>query len=161
VSILVYPESESGREAVFKLGRAVAMAAGRAGSPPPILDVLPAENLIRESVRYLLHHAWINGFYYISDQNILNIGAETEAVMAKYTSSLVLLLVSYPDAAAAEEAHRKFTAAFLPEAPSGIARLEDGRWSGCRQEGNRIWVVLNGADREAVTTMLDLAFRNQ
>ena len=161
VSILIYPESESGREAVFKLGRAVAAAAGGGGATPPILNELPAENLIPESRRYILHHAWINGFYFISDQNILNINTETEAVLAKYTSSLVLLLVSYPDAAAAEEAHRKFTAAFLPEAPSGIAKLEDDRWTCCRREGKRIWVVLNGADREAVTTMLDLALRNQ
>ena len=159
-SVLVYPESDESRDTVIQLGRDIAAAIGRRGDPPPLLGRLPGEGLELGSVRYILHHAWINGFYYISDQNILDITKETEAVLAKYQSGkspLYLLLVSYPDEGAARRAYTKFSAAFLFDADTGIKQIEDGRWAGCRLEGSRVWVVLNGGEAEPVTELLDSA----
>lgn len=163
-SVLVYPEDDASRETVLHLGRAIATAIGRRGDAPPLLNRLPADGLEHSSVRYILHHAWINGFYYISDQNILNINRETEAVLAKYRSGkspLYLLLVSYPNQAAARLARTKFSDAFLFDAATGIKQIEDGRWAGCRLEANRVWIVLNGEGAAPVTELLDLAVGNQ
>ena len=73
VSILAYPETAAKKDIVFKLGRAIAGAIKNEGPLPPILALLPTENLLPETVHYFHHYIWLNSFYFVSNENVLDI----------------------------------------------------------------------------------------
>ena len=103
VSILAYPETEEKRAVVQKLGRHIAGLIGEESKKPAILGLLPQQNLLPQTPRYFRHYIWLNSHFFISNENILNIDKNTEAVLAKYTfgekggKAVILLLVTYPD----------------------------------------------------------------
>ncbi len=157
VSILAYPETAAKRDVVFKLGRTIAGAIQGEGPLPPILDYLPQENLLPESVRYFHHYIWLNSFYFVSNENVLNIGGDTPAVLAKYRqgdSTFFLLLVRYPDAARAEAAAVQFRQKVLGGAAEGMRALKEGRWTGLECRGDLISAVFNAPDAETVRAVL-------
>jgi len=157
VSILAYPETAAKKEVVFKLGRAIAGAIKNDGALPPILGLLPAENLLPETVHYFHHYIWLNSFYFVSNENVLNIGAATPAALAKYRregSTFFLLLVRYPDAGRAEAAAVQFRQKVLGGAADGMRPLAGGRWTGLRCSGDLIGAVFNAPDAATVRDVL-------
>lgn len=157
VSIMAYPETEEKKKTVLSLGRSISGLIKEESRKPPLIKRMPGENLAAESIRYFFHHAWLNSHYYISDRNILHIGKGTEAVLARYrdgTSAYFVLLISYPDRIRAESARQSFMKYFLPDARQGVQRRADGRWTGCRQEGNLIIIVLAAPGEAIVNNLL-------
>jgi hypothetical protein len=157
VSILAYPETPATRDVVFQLGRAIAGAIPCEGSLPPLLDRLPAEGLMPETVRYFHHYIWLNSFYFVSNDNVLNIDNDTPTVLARYRregKSYLLLLVHYPDAARAEAAAARFQRDMLGGAADGMRPLGEGRWAGIRLQGDMVGVVLNAPDAATVRDVL-------
>jgi hypothetical protein len=157
VSILAYPETPASKNAVTVLGRAIEGAIKEEGPLPPILALLPPENLQPETVRYFHHSVWLNSFTFVSNENVLAIEADTPAALAKYRtsgSSLFLLLVQYPDAARAEAAARQFDKEILGGAKDGVRLMEGGRWSGLQRRGALLGIVLKAPDAAAVRDIL-------
>ena len=157
VSVLAYPETPASKNAIDILGKAIDGAIREEGPLPPILALLPQENLQPETVRYFHHYIWLNSFSFVSNENVLNIGADTPAALAKYRtpgSSLFLLLVRYPDAARAETAARQYDEKILGGAKDGMRRTEGGRWSGLNRRGDLVGVVLNAPDAASVREVL-------
>jgi hypothetical protein len=153
VSIMGYPETPAVKDVIFKLARAISGAIKNEGPLPPILALLPAENLLAETVRYFHHYIWLNSFHFVSNENVLDIRNDTPAALAKYRqagSTFFLLLVRYPDAARAEAAARQFRQKILGGAADGMRPLEEGRWTGLQCQGDLVSVVLNAPD--AATT---------
>ena len=153
VSILAYPETAAKREIVFELARSIAGAIGNEGALPPIIALLPAENLLPETVRYFHHYIWLNSFYFVSHENVLNIGNDTPAALGKYRqdgAAFFLLLVRYPDAARAEAAGRQFRQKVLDGAEDGMRPTKEGRWTGLERRGDLISVVFNAPDAQTV-----------
>jgi hypothetical protein len=158
VSILAYPETEAIKKTVLGLGRTLADAVPKEGELPPVIGLLPQPHLIPESVRYFHHYIWINSHFFIANENILLIDDTTQAVLAKYKTDgkpLHLLIVLYADGTKAKEAEQSFLRNYLPDASEGMSRLPDGRWTGCRVEGNRLSVVFKVPSREAAVSCLD------
>jgi hypothetical protein len=159
VSILAYPETEAKKKTVLGLGRTLADAVPNEGKLPPVIGLLPQPNLIPESVRYFHHYIWLNSHFFIANENILLIDDETQAVLAKYKTDgkpLHLLIALYADGTKAKEAEQSFLRNYLPDASEGMSRLPDGRWTGCRVEGNRLSVVFNAPSREAAVSHLGM-----
>lgn len=157
VSILAYPETAAKKDVVFKLGRAIALAIEAEGPLPPILRLLPADGLLPETVHYFHHYIWLNSFYFVSNENVLNIGPDTPAVLAKYRRTgltFFLLLVRYPEAARAEAAASLFRQRVLGGATDGMRPLAEGRWTGLRCSGDLISAVFNAPDAAAVRDVL-------
>jgi hypothetical protein len=157
VSILAYPETAEKREVVFKLGQAIAGAIKNEGALPPIIALLPAENLLPETVRYFHHDIWLNSFYFVSNENVLNIGNDTPAALGKYRqggATFFLLLVRYPDAARAEAAARQFRQKLLDGAEDGMRPTKEGRWTGLQCRGDLVSVVFNAPDTPTVRALL-------
>jgi hypothetical protein len=152
VSLLASPETMESREAVEKLAREIDAAVPGRGPLPGILSLLPRRSLVPESIRYFHHYAWLNSYYFVAAENILRIDEKTEAVLAKYREgeeSAFLLIVRYPDPAAARAARDSFTMHYLRDLPSAkVVRIEDGTWTGCLLEESRLTLVL-GASSEA------------
>ena len=127
VSILAYPETPAKKELVFTLGRAIADAIPRGGPLPPVLKLLPPSGLSAESVRYFHHYIWLNSFYFVSNDNVLEIGNDTPAALGTYKTSgvnLFLLAVQYPDPARAQAAAARFQKDILKGAPERRDRNE-------------------------------------
>jgi hypothetical protein len=157
VSILAYPETAAKKDVVFKLGRTIADAIPGEGSLPPILGLLLAENLLPESVHYFHHYIWLNSFYFVSNENVLNIEGDTPAALAKYRqagSTFFLLLVRYPDAVRAEAAAIQFRQKVLGGAAEGMRPLKEGRWTGLQCRGDLVSAVFNAPDAETVRAIL-------
>jgi hypothetical protein len=159
VSILASPETKASKAAVFALARSIEAQIENEGPLPGILEYLPQDSLIAESVRYFHHYIWLNSHYFISDENILHIGENTQAVLAKYRDGgkrWYLVLVEYPSDIEARLARTDFAIHFLPEMDlEPAAQIEDSTWAGCRGTGSFLSVVLNAPSKEIALGLLD------
>ncbi len=157
VSLLGYPESSDKRQVIFKLGAAISRLIPRNGLEPAIISYLPSECLIAESIRYFHHYIWLNTYYFISNENILLIDPETEAVLTKYSGAggkYFLILIKYPDLQKARAAEASFLKYYMPAASSGIERFENGRFAGIKRSNTCLVVVLDAAKKKTVEDAL-------
>jgi hypothetical protein len=129
-------ETPEAKKAVQDLAEKIAGKIKTTGARPELLDYLPSEGLESNTVRYFHKHTTLNYHYYTAGENILNLGPQTEAVLATYQpDETYLLCVRYPDQEQAKEALNSFLTAYVPEATkSGIAETEDGKWVAVRQD---------------------------
>ena len=129
-SLLCGPETPEARDALMELGKLLAGRLPPGAARPALLSLLPEEGLVASSIRYFHHPAWQNAYQFISSENILGIGPDTEAVLAKYGQEKqrpVVLLVRYPDGAAAEQAFTRLSRLFHLPASGGAAILSADR----------------------------------
>lgn len=162
LSIMSYPETPESKKALLALGRKIETAIKEEGPLPDILDLLPRDSLVRESVRYFRHYAWLNSHYFIADTNILQINDRTDGVLAKYEDNekkFLLLLVEYKNSQDAQAAHDNFVKHYLPELThKKTVRIEDGTWTACQLKENLIIIVLNAPEEnKALHLMEDVA----
>jgi len=171
--VMATRETPAAREAVLALGRAI--AAGHDAAPAPrLVAALPptvgaGHTLRRDSACFLRSHLVLNAAYFLSRQNVLDLGREVDAVTARYdrpaaasdASRVRVVLVAYPDADRARRAFEGFRAAYLPEAPADaaaagtvVALIEDG-WAGVRRAGRALAIALECPDRATAAAFLD------
>ncbi len=151
--------SEPVREAILAIGRAVSGVIQEDPPPPDLLKLLPKSRLNSGDTRYFHDHFLLNLYYYVADENVLNLTPETEGVLARYKTRqgapitcLVIRYGSGPDARAAEA---KFTGAYLAGAEAGLGITENGRWTGFRAKGNLACVVFDAPERADAISLLD------
>jgi hypothetical protein len=158
VSIYIEKETEAAKEAIGELSRVVASLIKDQGPKPGLLLKLPPEGLQSRSIRYLHHHTLLNYHFYLADENILNLGQHTDAVLAVYQRSgkrAHLILVFYPNVEKAAEAHKTLLRHYLPEAKSTRAvLLEDGKWSATGLKNKFLTVVLEADTRPLAENLL-------
>ena len=146
----VTPESEDG---VRFLASAVDKAIPGTGVIPAIVGCLPERDLAVAGFTYFHHYIWLNTHYFIADFNILNIDAQTDAVIAKYgppEQRSYLLMIEYPDDISAQKAYGQMQERYAPETEKHvIVRLENNTWFALWMKGNRVGAIFNGATRES------------
>jgi len=159
ISMMAHPETNESRKALQTLAAKINRAITKEGSLPGIITLLPEEALVRESIRYFRHHAWLNAHYFIADNNLLHINDATEALLAKYRKGdtrALLLLVEYPNAQSAQEAYRDFVTFYLSNVSGQVpVQIEDGTWTSCRLSGNLFIAVFNAVRAVDATRLLD------
>jgi hypothetical protein len=159
VSILAFPETESKAKTVKNLGSLLADAIPGTGESPPIVDLLPKENLVPYSTHYFHHYILVNSHYYIANENILNIDDTTHAVLARYRkegNTFYMLLVDYQNSQKAQEAQKSFLQHHLPDAQEGIKKVDDGKWTGCTLKDKLLVVIFNSPTKDVLTSYLKL-----
>ena len=160
VSIYVEEESPAAEMAVKDLGRKVANTIVGHGARPEILSQLPFEGLQTDTIRYLHHPIVLNYHYYLSDDNILDISANTDVVLADYQHShqaARLLLVKYPTRERAHRSRAAFLKYYLPDADKkGAALLENGKWAAVRGKGYLLAIVLEADSRTFAERLLEV-----
>lgn len=158
VSILTNPETPQAKETIFKIAQIISDSITGKSNLPEVLNKLPREDLIEENIRYFRHHIWLNSFYYVSHENLLNISQDTEAVLAKYNfkdDHPILVIIDYPDSDAAHTAYKKFMNAFIPESKNGEPYIiEDGTYTGSLLDKNTIYTVFDARNINSVTELL-------
>jgi hypothetical protein len=157
--ILAQKESAATKEAVFALASGITERLPGPAGRPELVDMLPGDSLVRESVRYFHTHASLNYHYFLSGENILNLSPGTKAVLARYNPGpLYILGIRYRDPAEAEEAYSGFIEGYIPEAAStGKARTDDGNWVVARARQEYVIIGLE-APSEASADRLINAF---
>jgi hypothetical protein len=128
------------------------------GELPPLLTLLPEEGLVPFGYLYFHHYIWLNSYYFIADNNLLNIDDNTDAVLAKYSGAenrQYLLLVLYRDKETAAKAFASFGRVFFPEGlTENCIRIEDKTWMAAIMRDNCIAAVFKGTTRESANQLL-------
>jgi hypothetical protein len=164
VSILASPETVESRSAVFDIAGKIETAIKNEGPLPEILDLLPDQSLVRESIRYFHHYIWLNSHFFVSDRNILHINEKTDALLAKYGKQkkrYILLLVKYKKDKDAETAYDDFMKYYLPGlSGERVIQIEDGTWTAGQLTGNLLIIVFNAPVKDKALYLIDAVQKN-
>jgi len=159
ISVLTFPETVESKKAVFDLARKIEKAVEKEGLLPEILALLPQQSLVKESIRYFRHYAWLNSYYFVADQDILHINEKTEALLAKYGEKkkrCLLLLVKYSSDKDAKHAYDDFAKYYLPElSKEPVVKIEDGTWTACHVEKNLLIIVFNAPVKDKALHLIE------
>jgi hypothetical protein len=169
VSIMAYQETEDVKQTIVQLAKAVAAAIPEEGAPPEILRFLPKTGASSTQIHYFHGHVYLNVHYFISEDNLLGLGKDTEGLLAQYPAAgegsparYVLVLVRYPSKARAHAAYTAFLDGYMPDAKAergarkppgaGLSRLtsappivqtENGKWTGALCDGDIVAVAFD------------------
>lgn len=152
VSIMSYPQSPQREKLVKILGQKIVAAIGESAPPPPLVNCLPSQNLVPNSIRYFYNYIWLNSHYFISHDNLLNLHQNTSAVLAKYrlypgvTVNTILLIIHYPQPKEAQTALDNFQKAFFNSSKTSWIKTENHGWVGCIRMNNQLLILLRGPD---------------
>jgi hypothetical protein len=169
--VMTYQESDTSKEAVLALGKAI--AAGRPeGMAPWLVQRLPqavgsAFALRTDRTVFLRSHLVLNSAYFLSSENLLDLGLDCEVAAGAYRRNsgaeagkeVHVLLVRYPSDAAARKALAHFQRVYLAgksvgAEDRGMVRLEDG-WAGFFLSGNELGLVFEAPDEQSTRLFLD------
>jgi hypothetical protein len=135
VSILGEGAGKEIEEVVLSLGRDLAARIKESGDPPRLLRyIAPLDPFLEPDRLYFVRsHVLLNRRFFISHQNILQMGSDVQAVLARYSrgqEKTHLLLIRYPSEAKAASAFNSFKSAYLPESGAdNVLRTEESRWT--------------------------------
>lgn len=159
ISIVSNDENELIKQTIHKMALALDEKIQETGPLPEIIRLLPEHGLKKDGYCYFHHYIWLNAFYYIANDNFLNINTQTDAILAKYGSEddrHYLLIVQYPSEDAASQSGKQFFTKFLPDhTNAGIEKLEDGSWAGGKVEGSFFIAVFNSPSCKIVNQLLN------
>lgn len=165
VSVLAYDESPEAKRTVRDIGERLAQAIHGDSTPPSIIRLLPEPGLVKSHVHYFHTHECLNVHYFLANENLLDLHSASEGVLARYQPEglepYVLILLQYPNAAAARTARDRFIKGYMPDAEAnGMVRTENGRWTGIGIEGV-YWVgVFDAASQPALDRTLSGVLRH-
>lgn len=152
-------------DAVLGLGRGLAMGIKETGDPPRLLRYLPESPKMKaDRVCFVRSHVLLNRCFFISHQNILRLGNDVQALLARYPqekNKLCVLLIRYPTAASARSALASFRSAYLPEAgPVGAVRTEDGAWTKAILHQRFVLIVFGAQQQSEADQWLETLLKN-
>jgi len=162
VSILAFDETAATEHAILALGRAIAGKIPRSGSKPEMLLLLPAGDQRTAQVTYFHDWTYLNTRHFIADENLLDLGRDTEGILVRYRSDdrapgrkgrapPLLLLARYPSADRAGKALESFLAGYLPGAsPREAGRRDDGTWAAAWRADDVVVAVLEAGDEAEI-----------
>ncbi len=154
VSISSVGEEKRAEKVILKLGQTVASLLGPPGDPPPLLQLLPPEGLIKNKTSYFHSLISLNNRYFVASENILSLEkGKTDCVFAEYEErdeeTTKLLIIRYPDESQAEASLQSFLQTCLPDADSsGKARDETNKWALVRRYENFVVIVFEAPSEE-------------
>jgi len=144
----VFPIKDVEEGILEAFARHVASALPLGGAPPDLVGKLPSEKLAARSERFFHQKLALDNIIWTVDENVLNLGAETDAVAAEYDYggvSVTLLIVAYPGAEAAGAAGRNLEA-------TNMETL-----SAAGQRGHYVVAVFEAPDQDEANDLLQRA----
>jgi hypothetical protein len=169
--VMTYEETDATKQAVLAMGRAIVAGRPEAG-PPRLISALPQAVGARFSLRadrtvYLRSHLVLNSAYFLSSENLLDLGLDCELAAATYrpnpasasSKPVRALLVRYPGEAAARKALAHFQKVYLSGKPAavenrGVVSIEDG-WTGFTLSGRGLGLVFEAPDESTARLFLE------
>ncbi|MBN2610316.1 MAG: hypothetical protein JXB00_02050 [Bacteroidales bacterium] len=158
ISISTIEETMSSIKFIREMAKNILAQVPEKGPKPEILDILPEEGLDQNGILYFHHYIWLNSYFFISNDNILLINDDTDAVYAKYgtpENRLFLLVIDYKNEALLDKAYRSFVKHYLTvDITENIFQVEDNKWMALKSENNFLVLIFNGTNREEVENLL-------
>ncbi len=169
--VMTYEETDATKQAVLALGRAIVAGRPQPGRPR-LIQALPQAVGSRFALRvdrtvYLRSHLVLNSAYFLSSENLLDLGLDCELAAATYRRNAEtgspkqarVLLVRYLDEAAAQKALAHFQKVYLSGKASavgdrGVASIEDG-WAGFILSGRGLGLVFEAPDEPSARLFLE------
>ena len=154
-------ETPATRKDILTFGEAIVKNIKKEGSKPKLIQFLPEEGLSQGTIHYFHLHQVLNHHYFISHENILNSGAQTNAILASYPfagekGKTFLLLIQYPEQKQAEKAFQGFLKVYMPEAPSSkTVKTENGKWTSARLHQKYVVVVFDAPSVEKTEQLIE------
>ena len=164
-NIFAEREPPATKKDILAIGETIARNIKKETPEPKLIQFLPEEGLLKRSLRYFHLHPILNHHYFISHDNILNLGARTNAILATYPfagekGKTFLLLIQYPDQKQAEKAFQSFLKAYLPEtAVSKTVKIEDGKWTSAKIHRRYILVVFDAPSVEKTEELIEAVLK--
>jgi hypothetical protein len=171
ISLYSEKESEEAKQALLTLGRAAALAIGGDGEWPGLLALLPEDYRDPKGIHYFHTYPILNYHVFVSPDNILNLGPETEAVLAARpgpagaSSKEWLAMFRYPNEKGAGMAFASFCRASMPgtapaqDKESRLFRTEDGLWTAAGVKRNMVVVVFQAPTSQEASRILQRAVK--
>lgn len=158
ISILAYPETESRKLTVQQMARKIASQIQGVSVRPKIVALLPRDKIQPYSIKYFKHFTWMNMYHFFTNENLLNIDNQTEAVMARYSvdgpKAAVLILLHYPDVAAAIDAANAFKHRFPADPGLEFTVDSDQLWTGCFRNNNLLIIIADAPSLETAQRLV-------
>jgi len=175
--IMADHESNASKSAVQALGQAI--AGGRSTPPrPQLIRALPARVGSRfflrpDRVTFLRSHLVLNSAYFLSSENLLDLGPDCEVATTTYGQGSTkatgnakptrVMLARYANEAAAAKALQHFRQIYLPDKIKGprasiirdndVVAIEDG-WMGFARSGRGLALVFESPDEVSARLFL-------
>ena len=169
--VLTYQESDASKQAVLAMGKAIV-----AGRPEPmaprLIRALPQSvgskfALRADRTAYLRSHLVLNSVYFLSAENLFDLGLGCELAAGAYgwnaglksPKPVRVLLVRYPGEAEARKGLAHFQKLYLSGKPSavgdrGVLSIEDG-WTGFILSGRGLGLVFEAPDEPSARLFLE------
>jgi hypothetical protein len=99
VSVTTSSNNTEVNAALKEIALKIAAAIPADGELPEILKLLPESHMVPDGYVWFHHYIWQNSYYFISNDNILNINDSVEAVQAKcgpQNARYYLFIIKYP-----------------------------------------------------------------
>jgi hypothetical protein len=112
--------------ALQAFGHAVSAALPASGTSPAIVQALPLQNLLPDSVRFFREQMALENYLWLGPDNVPGLGSDTEGALGTYTleaGRATLLLVVFPGGERAEAARQGLVEAGVAELV--VARIAD------------------------------------
>lgn len=151
VSVIATGDDQAAKPAIFKLGKSVAGWLGPKGKKPEMLKLLPDKGLLKDRISFFHSNVNLNNRFFIASDNILNLDRSTDCAFAEYEEKgqepVILMIVRYPDKAAADKANASFRLGYMPEAKdTGLAEMENRLWTMVKQKENIVAIIFEAPD---------------
>ncbi len=173
--VMANHETIASKRVVQALGEAIAR--GRSTAPrPELIQALPARVgsqffLRSDRVTFLRSHLVLNSVYFLSSENLLDLGPDCEVATTNYGQRAIgnakparLMLARYANEAAAAKALHHFRQTYLPDklkgpkasliGDNGVVAIEDG-WMGFARSGRGLALVFESPDEASARLFLN------
>jgi hypothetical protein len=156
VRLMAERETEETKAAIIALGRKISDAIQQEGGKPLLVNALPVEGLIKESIHYFHKHVSLNIHFYLADSDILNLSEKTEAVLGRYhwvDQKVRLLIIRYQKPEKAQMAYEQFVKVYFSDKPNTkspirVEKVEGDEFVGARWTDRFVILVFEARNKE-------------
>jgi hypothetical protein len=169
IRVMADRETIETKNVVMAIGEQIAEAIQEVGKKPKLISLLSEEGLIPKSVHYFHKQVSLNNHYYLGDSNLLNLGNETEAVLAQYKrggQKVRLLLCLYKGPKEAEAGFRQFTNAYFSakqttENKIQVETTKNGKFASAFFTEGLLVLVFESPDKKTCESLTDKVIKRK
>jgi len=158
VTLTANDENELINKTLESIAKEIDKKITETGHLPGIVQLLPEEQLEPDGFIYFHHYIWLNSYYFIASDNILNISPDTDCILAKYGNKeerSFLLLIEYHDSLSAAANIETFRNVFFDKGNiNGFQIMEDGKWVAVSGKDQYLIGVFSASDKEYASFLI-------
>jgi len=171
VRIFAIEEHEMLEKHIMLLAKQMDSNISMVGLKPNIINVIPKEKLMPDSIHFFHTNLCFNNIYYIPESSKLNLSQDTEVVCAQYNLGYNhfprLVIISYSDENTAGEAFNNFKEAYFDEQSyvsqnenSYIVKNDEGKYESMTLHNEYIILTFESKSSVVSKELTDKALTN-